>query len=70
MHADSRIVALDRPPWTEKGLPIGGVYHVSRLLGHESLDTLQHYARLDVTDLRKTHHLTHPRERDEEARGR
>ena len=42
------------------------VYHVSRFLGHESLDTLQHYVRLNVTDLRKTHHETHPRENDEE----
>ena len=45
------------------------VYHVSRFLGHESLDTLQHYVRLNVTDLCKTHHQTHPRERDEEERG-
>ena len=42
------------------------VYHVSRFLGHESLDTLQHYVRLNVTDLCKTHHETHPREKDEE----
>jgi len=46
------------------------LYHISRLLGHESLDTLQHYAKLDVSDLRKTHHRTHPREKDEQARGR
>jgi integrase/recombinase XerD len=45
------------------------LYHVSRLLGHESLDTLQHYAKLDVSDLRRTHHRTHPRERDEAERG-
>ena len=45
------------------------VYHVSRFLGHESLDTLQHYVRLNVSDLRKTHRETHPRERDEEQRG-
>ena len=25
------------------------------ILGHESLDTLKHYARLTITDLKKTH---------------
>ena len=44
------------------------IYHVSRFLGHESLETLKHYAKLNIADLRKTHHDTHPRERDEEER--
>ena len=39
------------------------MYHVKELLGHESLDTLQHYAKLTITDLRETHRRCHPRER-------
>ena len=39
------------------------LYHVKELLGHESLDTLRHYIRLTITDLRETHHRCHPRER-------
>ena len=46
------------------------LYHVSRLLGHESLDTLKYYARLNIEDLRRTHSATHPRERDERERAR
>ena len=42
-----------------------GMYHVKELLGHESLDTLTPYARLTITDLKKTHARCHPRERDE-----
>ena len=38
----------------------------SLLLGHESLDTLKHYAKLTINDLRKEHHRCHPRERDGE----
>lgn len=41
-----------------------GMYHVKELLGHESLDTLKHYAKLTITDLKKTHAMCHPRERD------
>jgi site-specific recombinase XerD len=41
------------------------MYHVKELLGHESLDTLKHYARLTIVDLRKTHEKCHPREVDE-----
>jgi integrase/recombinase XerD len=41
-----------------------GMYHVKELLGHTSLDTLKHYARLTITDLRKTHEKCHPRERE------
>ena len=40
------------------------LYHVKELLGHEKLDTLHHYARLDITDLQKTHARCHPREKD------
>jgi site-specific recombinase XerD len=45
------------------------LYHVSRMLGHESLDTLRHYVRLNIADIQKTHRQTHPRERDEKSRG-
>ncbi len=41
------------------------VYHVKELLGHETLRTLKHYARLTIVDLKKTHEKCHPRERDE-----
>jgi integrase/recombinase XerD len=41
-----------------------GMYHVKELLGHTSLDTLKHYARLTITDLRATHAKCHPRERE------
>ena len=42
------------------------MYHVKDLLGHESLDTLKHYAKLTITDLKKTHEKCHPRERDDQ----
>jgi len=44
--------------------------HISRMLGHESLNTLKHYVKLQIRDIRKTHRRTHPRERDERQRGR
>jgi integrase/recombinase XerD len=40
------------------------IYHVKEILGHESLETLRHYAKLTITDLRKTHAKCHPRERN------
>lgn len=39
------------------------MYHVKELLGHERLDTLKHYVRLTITDLKKTHAACHPREK-------
>ena len=42
------------------------LYHVSRMLGHESLDTLRHYVKLNINDIRRTHRSSHPRERDEQ----
>lgn len=42
------------------------IYHVKDLLGHESLDTLKHYVKLTILDLKKTHEKCHPRERDEQ----
>jgi len=41
------------------------MYHVKELLGHENLNTLRHYVKLTITDLKKTHAKCHPRERDE-----
>ena len=37
---------------------------VKERLGHEHLDTLQHYAKLTIADLKKTHAKCHPRERE------
>jgi len=41
------------------------LYHVKELLGHESLETLRHYTRLTINDLKKTHEKCHPREQAE-----
>ena len=41
-----------------------GLYAVKEILGHESLNTLQPYVRLTITDLQKTHEKCHPRERE------
>ena len=41
-----------------------GMYHVKELLGHESLETLKHYAMLTIRDLKEAHAKFHPRERD------
>ena len=43
------------------------LYHVKDLLGHESLETLKHYTKLTITDLRETHRKCHPRERDDRS---
>jgi len=40
------------------------MYHVKDLLGHATLNTLKHYAKLTITDLKKTHAKCHPRERE------
>ena len=40
------------------------LWHVKELLGHEQLDTVQHYAKLTIADLKKTHAKCHPRERE------
>jgi site-specific recombinase XerD len=40
------------------------MYHVKELLGHESLETLKHYAKLTITDLKATHEKCHPREKE------
>jgi len=45
------------------------MYHVKELLGHESMDTLKHYAKLTILDLKKEHLRCHPREREERGGG-
>jgi site-specific recombinase XerD len=40
------------------------MYHVKELLGHESLETLKHYAKLTILDLKKEHARCHPREKE------
>lgn len=40
------------------------LYHVKDILGHVDLQTLKHYAKLNVSDLRKTLAKCHPREKD------
>jgi site-specific recombinase XerD len=35
---------------------------------HESLDTLKHYAKLTIADLKKTHAKCHPREKADSER--
>ena len=45
------------------------IYNVKELLGHESLETLRHYTRLTIIDLKKTHAKCHPREKNPENRG-
>jgi site-specific recombinase XerD len=42
------------------------LYHVKELLGHASFRTLNHYAKLNINDLKKTHAQCHPRERKAE----
>jgi len=41
------------------------MYHGKDLLGHSTLYALKHFARVTITDLKKTHAKCHPRERDE-----
>jgi site-specific recombinase XerD len=40
------------------------ISHVQRLLGHVLINTTQIYTRVAQPDVKKTHHKTHPRERD------
>lgn len=43
------------------------LWHVKDLLGHESIETLNHYVKLTIVDLKETHKKCHPRERDRDA---
>jgi len=40
------------------------LYHVKELLSHETLETLKHYKKLTIADLKKTHEKCHPREKN------
>jgi len=42
---------------------------VKELLGHESLETLKHYAKLTILDLKKEHARCHPREKEGSSKG-
>lgn len=71
-HADRQVVDVNVTPHTFRRsctteLIRGGanLYHVKELLGHATLETLQHYTRLTIEDLKKTHEKCHPRERGE-----
>jgi integrase/recombinase XerD len=46
------------------------LWHVKDLLGHENVDTLNHYVRLMIVDLKKTHARCHPREREKSSLAR
>lgn len=39
------------------------IRHVQAMLGHENLDSTKIYTKLEITDLKKVHQKTHPRER-------
>lgn len=44
----------------KRGAPIR---YIQEMLGHRSLDTTQRYTKVEITDLKKVHKKTHPRER-------
>jgi integrase/recombinase XerD len=39
------------------------IRHVQELLGHQSIDSTQIYTKIEISDLKKVHQKTHPRER-------
>jgi len=39
------------------------IRHVQAMLGHESLDSTKIYTKVEITDLKRVHKRTHPRER-------
>ena len=40
------------------------LYNMKELLGYEDLQSLKHYTKLTINDLRETHAKFHPRERE------
>lgn len=74
LHAYAKQAKLDtnvtphtfrRSCTTEMVRANANLYHVKELLGHETLATLKHYAKLNINDLKKTHAKCHPREKDQ-----
>jgi site-specific recombinase XerD len=57
---------LRRSCTTEMVRADANLYHVKELLGHATLGTLKHYAKLNINDIKKTHEQCHPREKDED----
>ena len=64
IHAHARAAGLDmnvtphtfrRSCTTEMLRGGAGMYHIKEMLGHESLDTLKHYAKLTIIDLKNAH---------------
>jgi site-specific recombinase XerD len=51
---------------SENGRGTANIDHFKKLLGRAILDTLKHYTRLTIDDLKMTHEKCHPRERGED----
>lgn len=64
-HLQTRVTlhTFRRSCTTEMVRAGANLYHIKEMLGHETLDTLKHYTKLTIVDLKKTHHQCHPRER-------
>jgi site-specific recombinase XerD len=39
------------------------IRYIAQLLGHSSLNTTQCYTHVEISDLKRIHSLTHPREK-------
>ena len=50
-----------RTPCTELIKAEGNLYHIAQIMGHESLEHLKCYARLNIKPLKETHKRCHPR---------
>ena len=40
------------------------IRYIAQLLSHSSLNTTQRYTHVEISDLKKVHILTHPREKE------
>jgi site-specific recombinase XerD len=65
-HLQTRVTlhTFRRSCTTEMVRAGANLYHIKEMLGHETLDTLKHYTKLTIVDLKKTHHQCHPREKE------